>query len=409
MPRGKGARGPFLSPGEETLSAHVMTNVEEAAKNGLPSPVRLLDLHAQYEDLKDEIVDAVLRVLDSQHFILGPEVAKFEAAVAQFTGAKYAVGCASGSDALLLSLMALGIQPGDEVITSSFTFGATAGSIARLGARPVFVDILPDSFNIDPDRVATAITPRTRAIMPVHLFGLSARMDSILEIADRHHLPVIEDAAQSLGAEWQGKCAGTLGTTGGFSFFPSKNLGGAGDGGMVVTQDDEIAHRLRMLRTHGASTKYHYEIIGMNSRLDALQAAILGVKLSYLRGWAEQRRRNAVRYREMFAACGALNWITLPESDPDALHIFNQYTIRAVRRDQLRTYLESHGISTEIYYPGPLHLEPAFAYLGWKPGDLPESEAASREALSLPIYPELPLREQQLVVEAIAAFYQQQA
>jgi dTDP-4-amino-4,6-dideoxygalactose transaminase len=368
-----------------------------------------LDLKAQFAEIRDEIFDAVTRVLESQHFILGPEVEALEHEVAEYVGAEFAVGCGSGSDALLLALMAVGIEPDDEVITSPFTFGATAGSIARLKARPVFVDIHRDTFNIDERQLEAAITPRSRAIMPIHLFGLPANMDAVLEIADKHHLAVIEDAAQAIGARWKEKSVGTLGTLGCFSFFPSKNLGGAGDGGMITTNDPRLARRLRILRVHGARGKYHYELLGINSRIDALQAAILRIKLRYLNGWTQRRRRNAVRYRELFAEYELTRKVGSPCSNESSFHVFNQYSIRVQRRDELQAYLRDHGIPTEIYYPSPLHVEPAFTYLGYRTGDFPNAEATCHEVLSLPIYPELAPDQQRAVVATISRFYEIEA
>jgi dTDP-4-amino-4,6-dideoxygalactose transaminase len=372
-------------------------------------PVSFLDLRAQYAGIKDEVLDAVHRVLASQQLILGPEVEAFETEIAEYVGAQFAVGCASGSDALLLALMALGVGLQDEVITSPFTFGATVGAIARLGARPVFIDIHPETFNLDERQLESAVNTRTRAIMPVHLFGLPANMDVILEIATHHKLPVIEDAAQAIGSKWNGRSIGTLGNIGCFSFFPSKNLGGAGDGGMITTNDPQIAQVVRTLRAHGTRRKYHYEIIGMNSRLDALQAAILRVKLRQLDRWTECRRRNADRYRELFTEHSLQERISLPFAGSDGVHVYNQYTIRAPQRDELRVYLNRQGVSTEIYYPAPLHLEPAFRYLRGCTGAFPQAEGACREVLSLPIYPELTEEKQQAVVGAIASFYSQSA
>ena len=368
--------------------------------------ISFLDLKAQFAEIRDEIVEAVNGVLESQHFILGPEVEALEHEIAEYVGAEYAIGCGSGSDALLLAQMAIGIEPDDEIITAPFTFAATAGSIARLKARPVFVDINPDTFNIDERQIEAAITPRSRAIMPVHLFGLPANMDAILEIARRHHLVVIEDAAQAIGARWKGRGIGSLGTFGCFSFFPSKNLGGAGDGGMITTNDLQLAQRLRVLRVHGARRKYQYELLGINSRIDALQAAILRVKLRYLNDWAQRRRRNAERYRELFTEYGLTEQLRLPCSQETSVHVYNQYSIRAPRRDELQAYLRDHGIPTEIYYPRPLHCEPAFTYLGYRAGEFPIAEATCREVLALPIYPELTLAQQHRIVTAMSHFYQ---
>jgi dTDP-4-amino-4,6-dideoxygalactose transaminase len=368
--------------------------------------IPFLDLKAQFAGVRDELVDAVTRVLESQHFILGPEVEALEREVAEYVGVEFAIGCASGSDALLLAQMAIGIESGDEIITSPFTFGATAGSIARLKARPVFVDIHPDTFNFDERQLEAAITPRCRAIMPVHLFGLPANMDAVLDIAQRHDVAVIEDAAQAIGARWKGRGIGSLGTFGCFSFFPSKNLGGAGDGGMITTNDPQLAQRLRLLRAHGTRKKYHYELLGINSRIDALQAAILRVKLRYLNNWTEGRRRNAATYGELFAEYHLTERSALPCTPESSFHVYNQYSIRTPRRDELQGYLRDQGILTEVYYPSPLHLEPAFAYLGYNNGDFPNAEAACREVLSLPIYPELTLDQQRAVVAAISHFYQ---
>ncbi len=365
-----------------------------------------LDLKAQYREIRGEILDAVTRVLDSQHFILGPEVDALEHEVAEYVGVEFAIGCASGSDALLLAQMAIGIGPDDEVITTPFTFGATAGSIARLKALPVFVDIHPDTFNLDERKIEAAITSRTRAIMPVHLFGLPANMDAILELARKHNIAVIEDAAQAIGSRWKMKGIGSLGTCGCFSFFPSKNLGGAGDGGMITTNDPEIAQRLRVLRVHGARHKYRYELLGMNSRLDALQAAILRVKLPHLDAWAEGRRRNADTYRTLFATHDLTDQLALPRAPETSTHVYNQFSVRVPQRDELQGHLRDCGIPTEVYYPSPLHVEPAFAYLGYRRGDFPNAEAACREVLSLPIYPELTVKQLTAVVQAISRFYQ---
>jgi len=377
-----------------------MVPTQLAEKKSFP----FLDLKAQFSPIREEIMSAVTRVLESQHFILGLEVSAFEQEAASYLGCKYAVGCASGSDALTLALMALGIGQGDEVITVPFTFVATAGSIARLGATPVFVDIDGDTYNIDPAALEAAITPKTKAIMPVHLFGLAADMNPILEIARRHGLPVIEDAAQAIGAEYKGKKVGNFGVMSCFSFFPSKNLGGAGDGGLITTDDVQLAQRLKLLRAHGSRSKYEYEILGVNSRLDAIQAAILRVKLAYLNEWTEARRRNADRYRELVSQFGLDRRISTPPEPVGYKHVYNQFTIRTKQRDDLREFLRSNGIPTEIYYPFPLHLQPAFAGLGYKPGSMPNSEAASVEVLSLPIFPELSSEQQESVVSSISEF-----
>lgn len=392
------------------MATHLLTPTEHFTGEGsLPVRVSLLDLKAQYAEIQNEIIDAVHRVLASQHFILGAEVEAFEVEFAQYVGTKFAVGCGSGSDALLLAMMAFGIEPGDEVITTPFTFGATAGSIARLRARPVFVDIHPQTFNLDERQIEAAVTHRTRAIMPVHLFGLPSNMGVILELARSHKFAVIEDAAQAVGSKWHGQGIGTIGTLGCFSFFPSKNLGGAGDGGMITTNDAQLARAVRTLRAHGTQRKYHYEVIGINSRLDALQAAILRVKLRHLNNWTADRRRNAERYREFFAEYGLLQRISLPWPGNDCFPVYNQYTIRAPHRDELIDYLRVRNISTEVYYPGALHLEPAFAYLGYCIGAFPQAEAACLEVLSLPIYPELTADKQRAVVAAIASFYSRAA
>ncbi len=368
-------------------------------------PVPLLDLKAQYRPLRDEIREAIDRVLESQHFILGPEVAALEEEIAAYSQCNYGIGVSSGTDALLVALMALEIQPGDEVITTPYSFFATAGSIARLGATPVFVDIDPQTCNIDPAKIEAKITPRTRAIIPVHLYGQMAEMDSIMEVARRHNLAVIEDAAQAIGAEYRGRRAGSIGDLGCFSFFPSKNLGGVGDGGMVVTNDAALAERVRILRAHGSSPKYYHKFIGGNFRLDALQAAVLRVKLQYLDEWTAARQRNAAAYRRLFAGHSGESQIRLPADSVDGRHIYNQFVIRVPRRDDLLAFLKSRQIGSAIYYPLPLHLQECFASLGYRPGDFPVSEAAARETLALPIYPELtePMLEQ--VVDAVVAFY----
>ena len=364
-----------------------------------------LDLQAQFATIKDEIMSSIASVMESQHFILGPEVAKFESEVGSYVGAKAAIGCASGSDALLLALLALNLEAGDEVITTPFTFVATAGSIARVGARPVFVDIDPDTYNIDVKQIDAAITSRTRALMPVHLFGLASDLKPILELASPRGLGVIEDAAQAIGARYDDQMVGNLGTFGCFSFFPSKNLGGAGDGGMITTNDASLAARLKLIRVHGSAEKYRYEILGVNSRLDALQAAILRVKLRYLSEWAEARREHADYYRTLLAGHGLESEVRVPVEPANCYHVYNQFTIRVPKRDQLREHLAASGIPTEVYYPSPLHVQPAFTYLGYKQGQFPNAEAASREVVSLPIYPELTHDQQELIVDAIVRFY----
>jgi len=365
-----------------------------------------LDLRAQFASIRDEVMAAVTLVFESQRFILGPEVKLLEEEVAAKLCAKFAVACASGTDALILSLMAAGIGPGDEVITSPFSFVATAGSIAHVGAKPVFVDIDPVTLNIDPALVASAITPKTRAIMPVHLFGLPADLDPILEIACANGLLVIEDAAQAIGARYKGRFVGTLGDFGCFSFFPSKNLGGAGDGGLVTTHDPARAERLQMLRGHGSKRKYFHDVLGTNSRLDALQAAVLRVKLPHLDSWAAGRQNRAERYRMLFGEMYLAPFVTCPpQPSAEFHHVYNQFTIRVRRRDDLKESLRLVGIPSEIYYPLCLHLQPAFQYLGYKAGALPVAEKASKEVLSLPVFPELKDAQQDAVVQAIAAFH----
>lgn len=347
--------------------------------------VPLLDLKAQYATIKDKVLAAVSEVLDSQVCIGGPKVAGLEQAIAEVCDCRYAVGVSSGTDAILITLMSLGIGPGDELITTPFTFFATAGSIVRTGARPVFVDIDPQTFNINPDLISKAITPRTKAIIPVHLFGQMADMDPIMEIAERHGLYVIEDAAQSISSTYKGRRAGSIGTAGCFSFFPSKNLGGAGDGGMVVTNNRDLYEKLVVMRNHGSKPKYYHKYVGGNFRLDPIQAAVLLVKLPYLDQWSQRRRENAAYYDKRFS--GTI--VKTPYIRPDCVSIYNQYCIRVPRRDQLRQHLADKKIGTEIYYPLPLHLQECFSYLGYKEGDLPEAEKAAKEVLALPVYPEL--------------------
>ena len=377
--------------------------MQEKAQMKIP----LLDLAAQHQTIAGEIESAVIRVLNSQQFIQGPEVRELERELARYCQCEYAIGCASGSDALLLALMACDVGPGDEVITSPFSFFATVGSIVRLGAKPIFVDIDPETFNLTTERLERAVTPRTKAIMPVHLFGLCAEMDSIDELAARLNIPVIEDAAQAIGAEYRGRRAGSLGEIGCFSFYPSKNLGGAGDGGLLTTNDPEIAEALRTLRSHGAKKKYYHDCVGINSRLDSLQAAILRVKLPHLDRWADARRANAQKYRELFSAAESTSdrTVALPFEPTNGRHVYNQFVIRVRDRDALRAYLQDRGIGTEVYYPVPLHLQNCFSDLGYSEGDFPEAERAAREALSIPVYPELDQPAQKYVVENIASFY----
>jgi len=348
-------------------------------------PVPLLDLPAQYAEYRDEMEQEVIEVLRSGRYIKGPKVVELEEKLAQYCGTSRAVGCASGTDAILLALMELGIGPGDEVITTPYTFFATGGCISRLGARPVFVDIDRRTYNIDPELIEPAITERTRAIVPVHLYGQCADMDPILAVAGRHDIPVIEDAAQAIGASYKGRPAGSMGKMGCFSFFPSKNLGGCGDGGMITTNDETCAERLTILREHGARPKYFHKVIGLNSRLDALQAAIVLVKLPHLEGWHRGRIRNAELYREKLAGLP----LGLPYVMEECRSIYNQFVIRLDARDGLREFLASRGIGNEIYYPVPLHRQECYAELGYAEGSLPEAEAAARETLALPIYPQL--------------------
>ncbi len=367
------------------------------------TPVPLLDLKAQYAALRDEIRAAMDRVIESQHFILGPEVEALEHEVAAYSHCQYGIGVSSGTDALLVALMAIDLQPGDEVITTPYTFFATAGSIARLGGQPVFVDIDPHTYNIDPTGIEAVITPRTKAIMPVHLFGQMADMDPIMEIARRHGLYVIEDAAQAIGAEYKGRRAGSIGHLGCFSFFPSKNLGGFGDGGMVTTNAPDLADKVKLLRGHGARPKYYHKVVGGNFRLDALQAAVLRVKLHYLDKWTVARQRNAGRYHQLFAESVAP--IGLPFDAGYGRHIYNQFVIRSERRDALMAHLKAQQIGTEIYYPVPMHLQECFADLGGRPGDFPVSERAAQETLAIPVYPELTAEMQTYVVRVVQQFY----
>ncbi|MDI6752073.1 MAG: DegT/DnrJ/EryC1/StrS family aminotransferase [bacterium] len=347
--------------------------------------IPLLDLKRQYKEIGSEIQRSVLDLLESGNYVLGPAIERFEVEVAAYCGADLAISCASGTDALLLALMSIDIGKADEVITTPYSFFSTASVIWRLSAKPVFCDIDTDTYNINPDLIEAKITDKTRAILPVHLYGQTADMDKIMEIARRHNLFVIEDGAQALGAEYKGKKAGTLSDIGCFSFFPTKNLGGYGDGGMIVTDNKELADKMRMLRVHGSSPKYYHKVVGINSRLDAIQAVALSCKLKYLGRWNEARRRNAALYNELLAKTD----IILPKEDPDCKHIYNQYTIRCKDRDGLREYLKAKAIATEIYYPLPLHLQECFKDLGQKEGDFPEAESSAKETLSIPIYPEL--------------------
>jgi dTDP-4-amino-4,6-dideoxygalactose transaminase len=367
-------------------------------------PVPLLDLRAQHAAIRDEVMRAMMEVVDSQHFILGEQVERLEVQVADLSRTRFAVGCASGTDALLLPLRALDIGRGDEVVTTPFTFFATAGTIHNVGATPVFVDIDAATFNIDPAAVRAAVTRRTKAVVPVDLFGQMAPLEDIAAAAPG--IPIIEDAAQSIGARRQidgaWRMAGEVPTVGTFSFFPSKNLGGYGDGGMMVTQDEALAARLRRLRVHGGAKQYFHDEVGYNSRLDALQAAVLRAKLPHLAGWSAKRRENARFYD---AALGGIRHVRTPVIDPNNESIFNQYTVRVERRDELQGYLKAREIGTAIYYPLPLHLQPCFSYLGYRHGSCPEAERAAGEVISLPIYPELAHGQLEEVAGAIRTFY----
>jgi dTDP-4-amino-4,6-dideoxygalactose transaminase len=372
--------------------------------------VPALDLKAQYRSIRDEVDEAVARVIENQGFILGPEVASLEAEIAAYCEVPRAVGCASGTDALLLPLMAWGIEPGDEVVTSPFSFFATAGSIHRAGAKPVFVDIEPETYNIDPSLIESAMTSNTRAIVPVHLYGQTADMDPIVAIGRKYGAKILEDAAQSIGAGYKGNRAGSIGDAGALSFYPSKNLGGFGDGGMVTTRDDKLADRIARLRVHGMEPKYHHHEIGFNSRLDAIQAAVLRVKLRRLDDWTARRREAAERYRELFAEHALDEVVSLPIEKESCFHVYNQFVIETTDpadRDPLRSFLSERKIGSEIYYPIPLHLQLCFASLGHGPGDFPVAESAAKSVLALPMYPELDRELQIEVVSAIADYFDQ--
>jgi dTDP-4-amino-4,6-dideoxygalactose transaminase len=369
--------------------------------------VPLLDLKAQYRSIKADVDAAIAEVMESQHFILGPKVEECERAIARYCGISHAIGVSSGSDALLACLMAEDIGPGDEVITTAYSFFATAGAVARVGATPVFVDIDPVTYNLDASQLASRVTLRTRAIIPVHLYGQMADMDTVMDVARDEGLVVIEDAAQAIGAEHRGRRAGTIGHYGCFSFFPSKNLGAAGDGGMIVTNDAQRAAKLECLRGHGARPKYYHKLIGGNFRLDAIQAAIVTVKLRHLDRWTVARQRHAERYDELLAEAGLTSGtspaVVAPAVATDR-HIFNQYVIRVAQRDQLKAALQQSGVSTEVYYPVPLHLQECFSYLGYEPHSLPHSERAARETLALPVYPEVTDEQARYVVDRISDF-----
>ncbi|WP_413431854.1 DegT/DnrJ/EryC1/StrS family aminotransferase [Crateriforma spongiae] len=375
-----------------------------------PNSVPLLDVNRDNRPYREEFMSALAGVLDSGRFLFGPDVVELESEVAQYSQAQFAVGCASGSDALLLSLMALNIGPGDEVIVPSFTFFASVSCITRLGATPVFIDIDPDTYNMDVDQLDSLIGPKTAAIIPVHLFGQCARIDRICQIAAEHDIPVVEDAAQSIGAAYHSRPAGSWGTVGCFSFYPTKNLGGMGDGGMLTTNDEAFADRLRLFAGHGMRPRYYHKVVGINSRLDTFQAAVLRVKMNHLPQAVEGRRTNATRYHHLFREAGLVEDgpVTLPVIDENAFSVWNQYSIRIAdgRRDEVRQHLADNGVGSEIYYPVPMHQQECFENIGFKAGDLSETERASREILNLPIFPSLTVEEQNRVVEVIGQFYQ---
>lgn len=363
--------------------------------------VPLLDLKTQYKTIKDEVSRAISDVCESQVFALGPAVAQFEEEIATYCSVKHAIGVSSGTDALLVSLMAQGIKPGDEVITTPFTFFATAGSVFRLGAKPVFIDVDPDSYNIDPDGIEQKITERTRAIIPVHLFGQMAQMKPIVDIARRHNLVVIEDAAQAIGASQDGVKAGNFGDCGCFSFYPTKNLGAFGDGGLVTTNMDELAQQIRALRDHGQKPRYFYHVVGGNFRLDGIQGAILNVKLQFLESWNEKRRQYAALYDPLFAGSP----VKTPRIESNNVCIYHQYTVTVPERDKLQKYLADNGIGSAIFYPKPLHLQDCFSDLGYRQGDMPVAEKLCHEVLSLPVYPELTPEQIEYTAETVLKFY----
>ena len=369
-------------------------------------PIPLLDLKAQHRAIREEVLTEIVRVVDSQKFILGEDVQKLEAEIAAYSGTKFAVGCASGSDALMLSLMALGVGAGDEVLTTPYTFFATAGAISRVGARPVFADVEENTFNLEPNRLADVLRarPKIRAIIPVHLFGGCADMDRINEMAAERNIPVIEDAAQSIGSEYKGRRAGSMGQVGAFSFFPSKNLGGYGDGGMVTTNDPALAERLKALRIHGRTGTYFHEWIGVNSRLDALQAAILRVKFRHLDSWTAGRQEHAERYRRQFGSA-AIPVTPCAPAPYQNRHVYNQFVIRCANRDGLKAHLKEQGIGSEVYYPLPLHLQPCFADLGYNKGDFPVSEKLAGESLALPVHAEIAAEDIDHIADVIRSFY----
>lgn len=367
--------------------------------------VPLLNLKAQYASLRDEVSDAIQKVMDSQHFVLGAEGKALEAEIAAYSQTKHAVGCASGSDALLLALMALDLKTGDEVVTSPFSFFATASAITRTGARPVFVDIDPQTYNLDTRQLTAAINSHTKAILPVHLYGQCADMDPILALSTGKGIPVIEDAAQAIGSEDRGRRAGSMGLAGCFSFYPTKNLGGAGDGGILTTNDEKFDQRLRRLRAHGGLTEYEHIEVGVNSRLDELQAAVLRIKMKHLDQWSNRRAEVAANYSQLLSEAGLKFEVVPPFVRSDGRHIFHQYVIRVPEhRDAIAAHLREHGVGTKVYYPLTLHRQPCFAYLDYQEGSFPEAERAARETLALPVFPELTKEQQEYVVEQIRDF-----
>ncbi|MBM7714953.1 dTDP-4-amino-4,6-dideoxygalactose transaminase [Bacillus thermophilus] len=366
--------------------------------------IPMLDLSEQYSKLREEMIQALDEVMTSSKFILGSNVKQIEEAIANYSNVKHGIGVANGSDALHISLQACGVSEGDEVITTPFTFFATAGAIARCGAKPVFVDIDPTTYNIDPEQIESAITTKTKAILPVHLYGQSADMDPIIGIAKKHGLYIVEDAAQAIGARYRGKMVGEMGNAACFSFFPTKNLGAYGDAGMIVTNDDVIAENCRVLRVHGSKPKYYHHVLGYNSRLDELQAAVLNVKFKHLNTWVDNRRNAASNYTSMIQKeFGEL--IDTPVEAGGNFHVYHQYTIRVPERDTFQSYLKENGVASMIYYPVPLHLQPVFQELGLKEGDFPESEKAAKEAISLPMFPEIKEEQQKYVIETMKKYF----
>jgi dTDP-4-amino-4,6-dideoxygalactose transaminase len=397
--------------GHDASASPAVPTIDRGPTPGHPVVgVPLIDISRQFAQLEHDLAAAMARVCRSGRFVLGPDCQALEDGIAAYCQARHAIACASGSDALLLSLMAHEIGPGDEVIVPSYTFFATASAVSRLGASPVFVDIDPASYNLDPALVAAAVTSATKAIIAVHLYGQCADIAPLVALARRHGLAVIEDACQAIGAEYRGRRAGVLGDVGCFSFYPTKNLGGWGDGGMLTTQDDKLADKLRLLRVHGMQPRYYHQLLGINSRLDTLQAAVLNIKLPHLENWTARREAHAQRYGELFRAAKLDSLLGLPTADSEGRHVWNQYVVRVPggRRDALREHLTQRKIGTEIYYPVPLHRQQCFATLGYGEGSLPETDRAARETLALPIFPELTAAEQALVVHEIASYFNQQ-